>query len=115
MPGRSGSKGRDGAGGRAGPAGPLVAPVLAGDPVERVVAVGRVIGINPILAFRPVTAAAILINRDVATDDDVLPAAQDGTAHRFGGARQPVVGMVEFVPSVPCLKWSYKRVGWWVY
>ena len=33
----------------------MVAPVLVGDPVERVVAVGRVIGINPVLAFRPVT------------------------------------------------------------
>ena len=32
--------------------------------------------------------------------DDVPPTAQDGTAHRFGGARQPGVGMVEFVPSI---------------
>src|SRR3984893_9474571 len=94
LPGRSGSKGRGGAGRRAGHADPLVAPVLAGDPVERVVAVGRVIGINPVLAFRPVTAAAILIDRDVATRDDAPPAAQDGTAHRFGGARQAGGGMV---------------------
>jgi len=46
---------------------------LAGDPVERVVAVGRVIGINPVLAFRTVTAAAILIDRDVATRDAAIP------------------------------------------
>ena len=72
---------------------------MAGDPVERVVAVGRVIGINPVLAFRPMTAATILIDRDVATRDDVPPAAQDGTAHRFGGARQPGVGVVEFIPG----------------
>ena len=100
MPGRSGSKGRGGARRRAGHANPLVAPVLAGDPVERVVAVGRVIGINPVLAFRPVTAPAILINRDVATRDYVPPPAQDRTAHRFGGARHPGVGVIEFAPSI---------------
>ena len=45
---------------------------MAGDPVERVVAVGRVIRINPVLAFRPVTAPAILINRGVTMRGDRL-------------------------------------------
>ena len=78
----------------------MVGPALAVDPVERIVAVGSVVGIDAVPAFGAVAAPAILIDRGVAMFDDRFPAAQDRAAHWFGGARQPGVGVVEFVPRI---------------
>jgi hypothetical protein len=97
VPRGGGSKGRRRPGRGARHADPAVAPVLAGNPFERVVTVMRVVGVDPVFAFGAVAAAAILIDGGIAMRRDRLPAAQDRTAHRFGGVRQPGAGVVEFM------------------
>src|SRR4051794_14421561 len=77
-----------------------IAPGLGGDPVERVMPVRGVVGVDPVLALRAVPAAAILVHRGIAMLDDGLPAAQDRAAHRLGRVRQPGMAAIEFVARV---------------
>ena len=100
VPRRGGGEGRRRSGRRARHADPPIAPVLSGDPVERVVPVIGVVGVDPVLALGTVAATAVLVNRRVATIDDGFPAAQDRAAHRLGRIGQPGARMVKFVRRV---------------
>jgi hypothetical protein len=70
---------------------------LVGDPRQRIVAIIRVIGVDPVLAFGAVAAPAILIDGDIAMLNDRLPAAQDRAAHRLGRIGQPSARVIEFM------------------
>ena len=93
-------EGRRGTRRRARHADHLVRPRLSGDPLQGIKAIGGIIGVDAILAFRPVPAASVLVNRDIAVRDDVMPAAQDRTAEGFLGARQPGSGAIGLVDRI---------------
>ena len=79
---------------RAGHADHLIAPRLASDPRQRVVAIRCVVGIHTVLAFGSVATARILIHRDVTASDDVFVTAQYRAAHRRVRAGQPAVAAI---------------------
>ena len=100
VPRRRGGEGGGGAGRGAGHAHHLVGPGLGSDPFESIVAVCSVIGVDAVLAFRPVAAAGVLVDRDIAVRDDVAPAAQDRAAEGLCGARQPRLGAIGLIVGI---------------
>jgi hypothetical protein len=44
----------------------------------------------------------VIVDRNIAVRDELLPPTQDRPAHRLGGARQPSVGAVGLVPGMGC-------------
>ena len=88
---RSGGKRGGRARGRSGHPHHPVAPGLFRDPLQRVVTVRRVIGVDAILALGPVAAARVLVNRRVAALDDQPITAQYRAAHRRIRRRQPAL------------------------
>jgi hypothetical protein len=78
----------------------LIGPGLGSNPFESIVAVRRVIGVHAILAFRPVAAAGVLVDRDKAVRDDVAPTTQDRAAEGLFGARQPRLGAIDLIAGI---------------
>ena len=107
VPGAGRRQGGSGSRRRARDTHALIGPGLFRDPLQGVVPVGGIVGIDAVFSLRGVAAARILIHGRIAVGDDGLPAAQDGAVQRGGRTGHPAPGRV----AHRLARWGRDAVG----